>query len=240
MVMPDVDIMAIGAHPDDIEIGCGGTLIKLSQRGRAIVLVDMVRGEMATRGTIETRRSEAASASAIIGAIERENLELEDGNIHSSPDARYRVAEVVRRHRPKLVLLPYYEDRHPDHYHASQLAYEGVYDAGLVRLSTGQEAYRPPRIMYYMGWYEFEPTFVVDISAQFEQKMLAIYAYSTQFKPDDNFYQQTRLTSSEYNWHLQSRMAHLGAQIGCRYGEGFLIRGRMAVDDPLDVPISTF
>lgn len=238
--MPNVDVMAFGAHPDDIEIGCGGTLIKLSQRGRSIVLVDMVRGEMATRGTIETRRAESNAATAILGAVARENLELGDGNIHSSPDARYRVAQVVRRFRPKLVMLPYYEDRHPDHYHASQLAYEGIFAAGLVRLSTGQEPYRPARLLYYMGWYEFEPTFVVDISAQYEQKMQAIYAYTTQFRPDDNFYQQTRLTSSEYNWHLQSRMAHYGSQIGTRYGEGFLIRGRMAVDDPLDVSFSTF
>ena len=238
--MPDVDVMAFGAHPDDIEIGCGGTLIKLSQRGRSIALVDMTRGEMATRGTIETRRAESAAASAIIGAVARENLELEDGNIHSTPDARYRVAEVVRRYRPRLVMLPYDKDRHPDHCHASQLAYEGIFAAGLLRLSTGQESYRPPRVLYYMGWYEFEPSFVVDISEQFDRKMDAIYAYTTQFRPDDNFYQQTRLTSTEYNWHLQSRMAHYGSQIGCKYGEGLLIRGRMAVDDPLDVSFSTF
>jgi N-acetylglucosamine malate deacetylase 1 len=172
--------------------------------------------------------------------VARENLELEDGNILSTPEARQRIARVVRRYRPKLVLLPYYEDRHPDHYHAGVLAYEGVFVSGLVQLNTGQESYRPPRVMYYMGWYEFEPTFVVDITDQFERKMESIYAYTTQFRPDDDFYRQTRLTSSEYNWHLQSRMAHYGAQIGTRYGEGFLIRGRMAVEDPLTVSFSTF
>jgi len=238
--MADVDVMAIGAHPDDIELGCGGTLIKLSDRGRSIVLVDLARGEMATRGTVDTRRAEAGAATAILGAIARENLELTDGDIHSTPDARYRVAQVIRRYRPGLVLLPYFEDRHPDHYHASQLAYEGIFAAGLVRLSTGQEAYRPGRIMYYMGWYEFEPSFVVDISEQFERKMQAIYAYRTQFTSEDGSFPSTRLTSSEYNWYLQSRMAHLGAQIGCRYGEGFLIRGHMAVDDPLQVRFSSF
>ncbi|MGI6368252.1 MAG: bacillithiol biosynthesis deacetylase BshB1 [Anaerolineae bacterium] len=238
--MPDMDVMAIGAHPDDIEIGCGGTLIKLAQRGHSIVLVDMSRGEMATRGTIETRRQEAAAATAILGASARENLELEDGNIHSSPEARYRIARVVRKYRPAVVLLPWYEDRHPDHYHTSQAAYEGLFAAGLVRLETGQAPHRPTRVMYYMGWYEFDPTFVVDISEQFEQKMRAIYAYTTQFLPDDQAYQQTRLTSNEYNWHLTSRAAHWGAQIGVRYGEAFRIRGTMAVDDPLDVSFATF
>lgn len=238
--MPDVDIMAIGAHPDDIEIGCGGTLIKLREKGYSIVLVDMVRGEMATRGTIHTRRVEAAEAARIIGAVARENLELQDGNIHTSQEAKHRVARVVRQYRPKLVFLPYYHDRHPDHYHTSQLAYEGIFMAGLVNYDTGQSHYRPPKIMYYMGWYEFEPTFIVDISAQFERKMQAIYAYTTQFRPDDNFYQQTRLTSREYNWGLQYRAGYYGSLIGVQYGEGFLIRGRMAVDDPMQVSFATF
>ncbi len=238
--MPDVDIMAFGAHPDDIEIGCGGTLIKLRERGYSIALVDMVRGEMATRGTVETRRAESAEAARILGAVARENLELEDGNIHTSQEAKHRVARVVRQYRPKMVLLPYYHDRHPDHYHASQLAYEGIFMAGLVNFDTGQENYRPPRILYYVGWYEFEPTFIVDISEQFERKMEAIYAYSTQFKPDDNFYQQTRLTSREYNWGLRARMGYYGSLIGVQYGEGFLIRGRLAVDDPMQVSFATF
>jgi N-acetylglucosamine malate deacetylase 1 len=238
--MPDVDVMAMGAHPDDIEIGCGGTLIKLREKGYSIVLVDMVRGEMATRGTIETRRAESAEATRIIGAVARENLELEDGNIHASKEAKYRVAQVVRQYRPKMVLLPYDEDRHPDHYHTSQLAYEGIFMAGLVNFDTGQENYRPGRIMYYMGWYEFEPDFIVDISDQYERKMESIYAYGTQFKPDDNFYQQTRLTSREYNWGLEYRAGYYGSLIGVQYGEGFKIRGRMAVDDPMQLTFATF
>lgn len=238
--MPDVDIMAFGAHPDDIEIGCGGTLLKLREKGYSIALVDMVRGEMATRGTIETRRAESAEAARIIGAVARENLELQDGNIHTSPEAKYRVARVVRQYRPKLVFLPYYHDRHPDHYHASELAYEGIFMAGLVSFETGQPHYRPPRVLYYMGWYEFDPTFIVDISAQFERKMEAIYAYGTQFKPDDNFYQQTRLTSREYNWGLRHRMGYYGSLIGVQYGEGFLVRGRLAVEDPMQLAFATF
>jgi bacillithiol biosynthesis deacetylase BshB1 len=232
--------MAFGAHPDDIELGCGGTLIKLVDLGHSVVLVDMVQGEMGTRGTVETRRAEAAAAAKIIGAVARENLKLEDGNIRADEEAKHRVVEVVRKHRPRLVFIPYYKDRHPDHYHASQVAYEGIFLAGLAQYETGQESYRPLRVLYYMGWYEFEPTFIVDISAQFDQKMDAIYAFSTQFKPGDSFYEQTRLTSRQYNWALVHRMAYYGSLIGKQYGEGFLIRGRMEVENPLEVKFSSF
>jgi bacillithiol biosynthesis deacetylase BshB1 len=238
--MPKVDVMAFGAHPDDIELGCGGTLIKLVDLGHSVVLVDMVQGEMGTRGTVETRRAEAAAAAKIIGAVARENLKLEDGNIRADEEAKRRVVEVVRKHRPRLVFIPYYKDRHPDHYHASQVAYEGIFLAGLAQYETGQESYRPLRVLYYMGWYEFEPTFIVDISAQFDQKMDAIYAFSTQFKPGDSFYEQTRLTSRQYNWALVHRMAYYGSLIGKQYGEGFLIRGRMEVENPLEVKFSSF
>lgn len=238
--MPKVDVMAFGAHPDDIELGCGGTLIKLVDLGHSVVLVDMVQGEMGTRGTVETRRAEAAAAAKIIGAVARENLKLEDGNIRADEEAKRRVVEVVRKHRPRLVFIPYYKDRHPDHYHASQVAYEGIFLAGLAQYETGQESYRPLRVLYYMGWYEFEPTFIVDISAQFDQKMDAIYAFSTQFKPGGSFYEQTRLTSRQYNWALVHRMAYYGSLIGKQYGEGFLIRGRMEVENPLEVKFSSF
>lgn len=238
--MPEVDVMAFGAHPDDLEIGCGGTLIKLKDLGHTIVLVDMVRGEMGTRGTIETRRAEAAQAARIMGAEARENLELEDTNIHTGKESKHRVVEVVRKYRPKMAFIPYFKDRHPDHYHASELAYEGSFLAGLSAYETGQESYRPPKIIYYMAWIEFEPSFIVDITEQFERKMEAIYAYSTQFKPDDNFYKQTRLTSREYNWALRSRMAYYGSLIGKEYGEGFLVRGKIEVGNPLELNFSSF
>jgi bacillithiol biosynthesis deacetylase BshB1 len=238
--MPDVDAMAFGAHPDDIELGCGGTLIKLVDAGHSVVMVDMVRGELGTRGTEATRKAEAARAAAIVGAVARENLELEDGNIHTNAESKRRVAEVVRRYRPQLVLIPHSQDRHPDHYHASEVAYEGTFLAGLARYETGQPSYRPSKVAYYMGWYEFRPTFIVDISAQFERKMEAIHAYSTQFRSDDAAYEQTVLTSPEYHWMLRHRMAYYGSLIGVQYGEGLLIRGRMRVDDPLAVAFSSF
>jgi bacillithiol biosynthesis deacetylase BshB1 len=239
-MMTDVDVMAFGAHPDDIEIGCGGTLLKLSQRGRSIVLVDLVRGEMATRGTVAERNEEAARAAEILGATARENLDLKDGYIAVSDEAKRKVAEVVRTYRPKLVMAPYCRDRHPDHYRTSEVVYEGLFMAGLQRFETGQESYRPPRMIYIMQWEEFAPTFIVDITDQYEKKMEAIYAYKSQFMPDDNFYKLTKLTSREYNWSLTARMAYYGSLIGKKYGEGFLVRGNIEVDDPMDVIFSSF
>lgn len=238
--MPDVDVMALGAHPDDVELGCGGTLIKLAELGHTSVIVDMTRGEMGTRGTVEARQAEAAAAARIIGAIARENLELEDGNVHVSAEAKGRVAGVIRKYRPQMLLIPYYQDRHPDHYHASQLAYEGAFLAGLARYGNGQASYRPLKVAYYMRWYDFEPTFIVDISGQFDRKMEAIYAYSTQFKPGDPSYQPTRLTSPQFQWELVHRMAYYGSLIRKRYGEGFLIRGQLEVENPLQARFLSF
>ncbi len=238
--MPDVDVMAFGPHPDDIELGCGGTLIKLVDEGRSVVLTDLTEGEMSTRGTVETRRQEASEAASILGATARENLRLEDGNIQNGPESRHKVAEVVRKYRPHLVFVPYYRDRHPDHFHASELLYDGIFMAGLVRYDTGQASYRPRKLVYYMRWDEFDPSFIVDITDQFERKMRAVHAYATQFTPDDASFAQTRLTSPQHEWEIVHRMGYYGSLIGKRYGEGFLIRGKLEVGSPLDVAFSSF
>ncbi len=238
--MNSADVLVFGAHPDDIEIGCGGTMIKLSDAGRRVVLVDLVRGEMGTRGSVEIRAEEAAKGAEILGAVDRENLGLEDGHIRVTAEGRRRVAEAVRRWRPETVFLPYWEDRHPDHSHASRLVYEGTFLAGLSRFDTGQERHRPTRLIYYMGWYEFDPTFIVDVTDQFERKMESIYAYSTQFRPDGSPDPPTRLTAPTTDWLIRSRMAYYGARIHARYGEGFLIRGHLAVADPLTLDFKSF
>jgi bacillithiol biosynthesis deacetylase BshB1 len=232
--------MAFGPHPDDVELGCGGTLIKLADLGHSTVVVDMTRGEMSTRGTIETRAAEAAAAADALGAMARENLGLADGNIRSDELARRKVVEVVRKYRPQLVFIPYYQDRHPDHVYGSELAYDGVFLSGLTRYETGQPSHRPSKVLYYMRWVEFEPTFVVDISAQYERKMEAVWAYSTQFRPDDASYEQTRLTTPEYHWKLVHRMAYYGSLIQKQYGEGFLVRGTLEVHDPLEARFVSF
>jgi len=238
--MTRVDILAFGAHPDDAEIGCGGTLIKAAGAGRRVVIVDMVRGELGTRGTAETRAREAAASAEILGLHGRENLDLPDGHIHVNDASKRAVAQAIRRWRPEAVFLPYWNDRHPDHANASQVAYEGIFLAGLPKYDTGQESFRPFKVFYYMGWIEFDPTFIVDITDQAEQKLQAIYAYSTQFSPTATRDPQTILTSPTTDWLLRSRMAHYGSLIRKTYGEGFLIRGRLEAADPLELRFSSF
>ncbi len=238
--MAEADVLAFGAHPDDIELGCGGTLAKLADAGRAVVFVDLTRGELGTRGSSEVRREEAREAARILGANARENLELPDGHLVATEDAKHKVAEVIRCFRPRLVFVPYYHDRHPDHVHASEIVYEGMFVAGLPRYVAGGASYRPRRVIYYMGWQEFRPSFIVDISEQFDRKMEAICAYASQFTLADPAYPETRLTSPATDHLIRSRMAHYGALIGKKYGEGFLIRGVLEVDDPFELEFSSF
>jgi len=246
--MPEVDVLAFGPHPDDIELGCGGTLLKLADKGYSFALVDLTRGEMSTRGTVEMRAAEATAAAEILGATARENLGLADGYVRNDHESRKKVVEVIRAYRPQLVLAPYYEDRHPDHYHASELIYEATFVAGLRRYETGQDSYRPSQFVYYMRWYEFEPTFVVDISDQYERKMEAIWSYASQFKSPgraeassgDTGDPETRLTTPEYHWKLEHRMAYYGSLIQSQYGEGFLIRGQLEMDHPLSAQFLSF
>lgn len=246
--MPEVDVLAFGPHPDDVELGCGGTLLKLADRGYRCAIVDLTRGEMGTRGTVETRAAEAANAARLLGVTARENLGLPDGFVRNDHESRRKVVEVIRAYRPKLIFAPYHKDRHPDHYHASELVYEATFVAGLRRYETGQESYRPSRLVYYMRWYEFEPTFIVDITDQYERKMEAIWSYASQFKPPDRPTMtsedaddpETRLTTPEYHWKLMHRMAYYGSLIQSRYGEGFLICGQLEMDDPLCAQFRSF
>jgi bacillithiol biosynthesis deacetylase BshB1 len=238
--MTDTDMLAFAAHPDDAEIGCGGTLLRLADAGRRVVIADLTRGELGTRGSAEIRAQEAEHSSRILGLAGRDNLGLPDGEVRPTPEAKRAVAVAIRRWRPSAVLVPYWEDRHPDHANASRVVYEGTFLAGLSRFETGQPPHRPTRLFYYMGWTEFEPTFIVDVTEQVERKMEAIYAFSTQFRPDASADPETVLTSPTTDWLIRSRMAHYGAMIRRTYGEGFLIRGRLRVDDPLALPFFSF
>jgi bacillithiol biosynthesis deacetylase BshB1 len=246
--MPDVDVLAFGPHPDDVELGCGGTLLKLADQGYRCALVDLTRGEMSTRGTVETRAAEATAAAKVLGATARVNLGLPDGQVRNDHESRRKVVEVIRTYRPRLVFAPFYEDRHPDHYHASELVYEATFVAGLRRYETGQESYRPAQFVYYMRWQEFAPTFIVDITEQYERKMEAVWSYASQFKPPgrvgafagDAADPETRLTTPEYHWKLVHRMAYYGSLIQSRYGEAFLIRGQLEMDHPLSAQFLSF
>jgi len=238
--MKPADILAFAAHPDDVEIGCGGTVAKLADAGRRVVVVDLTRGELGTRGSVETRAQEAAKASEILGIADRENLGLPDGHIQSEPSAKRKVVEAIRRWKPAAILVPHSVDRHPDHIRASELVYEAAFLAGLSRFEANGESFRPRRLFYYLGWSDFEPTFIVDITDQLERKMAAIFAFETQFIPEASTDPQTELTSPSTEWRIRSRSAYFGSLIKRRYGEGFFVRGRLRVEDPLDLDFETF
>ena len=238
--MKQIDVMAFGAHPDDIELFCGGTLIKMQQAGAALILVDLTQGELGSGGNAAIRCQEAEQAAVLMQVAARENLALEDGHIRSTPDAKLRVVRTIRAHRPDMVLLPYYVDRHPDHVQASTLVYEAAFMAGLAQYRTDQDHFRPRRLAYYMLWEPFEPSFIIDVSAQFERKMQAIEAYASQFDPSSQHAANTRLTSGGFKDLLTNRMAYHGSLIGKKYGEAFLIHGNLEVSDPRVLDFTSF
>jgi len=173
-VTPPTDILAIAAHRDDVEQTCGGTLLKLAQTGRRTAILDLTRGEMGTRGTAEDREREAGDAASILQVGWREALDIPDGRVENTFENRLKVARVVRALRPRVVILPYWQGRHPDHYTAATLGYEACFLAGLKKLEIEGEAHRPFKIVYATLYYNVRPTFVVDISEQFEARFSAL------------------------------------------------------------------
>ena len=178
-----LDLLAIAAHPDDVELTCGGTMIKMARRGYKTGILDLTAGEMGTRGTPETRAKEAAKAAKLLGVAWRGTLRVPDSDVQPSRHYKLKLAALIRELRPKTVILPYWQARHPDHYHASTLGYEGCFLAGLKQLPVPGEPHRPFKILYSTSYAEVRPTFIVDITKEFEQRRKAILAFSSQFRP---------------------------------------------------------
>ena len=231
-----LDVLAFGTHPDDLELCCGGTLILLAGRGYRIGAVDLTRGELGTRGSEEIRAKESAAASQVLKLCLRENLGIPDGHIEKSQENLLRVIRVLRQHRPRLVLAPYWEERHYDHVHASHLVAEAAFYSGLSKIETGQESFRPYRVLYYVGRIGFRPSFVVDISETFEAKMRAIRSYRSQFHgggDEESGGPQTLISSPLALEVFETLARHYGAMIGARYGEPFLVREALELSDPV-------
>ena len=220
-----VEILAFGPHPDDIEIGIGGTLVKHSASGRSVGLCDVTAGEMGSNGTVEQRLAEAEAARAVLGAQWRVNLRLPDRAIGGDGSHVRVAAELLRRARPRVVALPYWSDRHPDHAAASQLLTEAVFNAGLRRYPAAGEAWKPESICYYFINDAAPPSFVIDVSAHYETKRRALACHASQFRPGGADAVATRLTSTRFQQLIESRDAHYGAQVGVAFAEGFVIRG---------------
>jgi N-acetylglucosamine malate deacetylase 1 len=237
-----IDLLAFGAHPDDVELGCGGTLIAAARRGRSTGVVTLTRGESGTRGSVEERAAEFEASCAVMGCAHRQMLDLPDGGLTVDEPSRRTVVRVLRALRPRVVLLPHWEDRHPDHGNASRIVQEAAFLAGLRRLDTGQEPHRPAELLYYMASWEFEPSFVIDVSAVMEEKMKAIRCYASQVWNGDGQdgtegpgREEGTLISSRGYWELlMARAAHYGRLIGCGYGEPFKVRRLIEIKDPLE------
>ena len=233
-----LDMLAFGTHPDDLEIACGGTLRLLSARGHRVGACDLTRGELGTRGTAETRDRESAAATRVMGLSLRVNLGLPDGGIEINQETLLAVVRVIREHRPRLVLAPYWQERHPDHVHVSQLISEAAFYSGLPKIETGQPSFRPFRILYYVSRIEFTPSFVVDITSTFQAKVEAIRCYRTQFhhgRAQAGRNQKETLLSTPLAMDVFETISrYYGAMIGAPHGEPFLMRESMELADPVE------
>jgi bacillithiol biosynthesis deacetylase BshB1 len=233
-----LDILAIAAHRDDVEQTCGGTLLKAALRGQRTGILDLTQGEMGTRGTAEDRAREAADAAKILGAGWRRALDIPDARVENTWENRLKVARVIRETRPRVVILPYWQGRHPDHYTCSVLGYEACFLAGLSKLDSETAPHRPYKIIYATLYYDVRPTFVTDITAQFEQKLASILAYTSQFS-DQESGKNLFPAHDEIRTRVDSMARYYGMLGGVTYAEPFLQKEVGLVDDLLALPVKS-
>jgi len=228
-----LDVLAFGAHPDDVELFAGGTLAKLASLGYATGIVDMTRGELGSRGTPEARAAEAHEAATILGVKVRENMDLGDGRVQVTSASRIKVIGVLREYRPDVVLVHHWDDRHPDHVNTSRLVTEAAHHAGLAKIHTAYERFRPNVLLYYMLPAQVLPTFVVDVSAVAEQRVAAIRSYKSQLHDPSSGEPETYLSHPEFLDHIEDIISYYGTLIGRRKGEAFWYRGIPEIEDPV-------
>lgn len=236
-----LDILVLAAHPDDAELGCGGTIAKHVRLGHKVGVVDFTRGELGTRGTTETRSSESAESSKILGLSVRENLGLPDGFFKNDKEHQMAVIQAIRRYQPEIVLGNAVYDRHSDHGKGASLAYDSCFLSGLAKIETKdehgkrQEAWRPKTVYHYIQSQFIEPDFVVDISEHWDLKIASVKAYKTQFFDPKSTEPQTYISSPDFLRMVESRAIELGHAIGVKYGEGFTVRRYPGVKSLLDL-----
>ena len=243
--MPEsVDVLAIAAHRDDVEQTCGGTLLRMRAHGARTAILDLTQGEAGTRGSAEERAAEAAAAAVILGVTHREALELPDGNVENTYENRLGIVRVVRALRPRVVILPYWSGRHPDHYRSSTLGYEACFLAGLAKLATTdaqgaeQRAHRPFKIVYASLYADVRPSFIVDITPYIEERHRALMAYTSQYA------QQATgsglfVPEAEIRERTFAEARHYGLLGGVRYGEPFVQKEVGLVDDLTLLPVQS-
>jgi N-acetylglucosamine malate deacetylase 1 len=233
-----LDILALAAHRDDVEQTCGGTLLKMAERGHRTGILDLTQGEMGTRGSAEDRAREATEAARILKVSWREALDIPDGRVENTWENRLKVARVLREQRPRLLILPFWEGRHPDHYTASILGYEAAFLSGLAKLPIEGAAHRPFKIIYASLYRDVRPTFVVDISTQFETRLAALMAYKSQFT-DQKAGSEIFPAQKEIRARVESMARYYGMLGGVTYAEPFVQKEVGLVDDVLAIPVKS-
>ena len=234
-----LDVLSITAHPDDTELTCSGTVIKMVEAGYKVGLLDLTGGESGTRGNASLREQESRRASKVMGIAYRDNLGLPDAAIEDRREYKLKIAQKIRDLRPRTVILPYWEGRHPDHYTTGRIGYEACFLAGLTRLPLAGKPHRPHKIVYASFYVpSVRPTFVVDITAQFEKKLKAILCYASQFSPQKDA-QNLFPSRADLRERVGSLGRHFGLMIGARYGEPFVTRKVAAVDDIVTMPVKS-
>jgi len=234
-----LDVLIFSAHPDDAELGCGGTLIKLANSGKKTGIIDLTKGELGTRGSVTLRRKEAEKASRILGIKIRQNIKLKDGNIQNTSVNRLKLIKIIRYYKPELIFLPYPKDRHPDHTHASVLVKESAFYSGLAKIRTiynkeVQLYHRPAKLIYFMQTYTFEPSFIIDISNEFGKKMKAIECYASQFYNKKFKGTDTFISDKKFKDFIEARAKFYGFMIGTKYGEPFYMEEKLNIE-PLNL-----
>jgi N-acetylglucosamine malate deacetylase 1 len=231
-------ILAVAAHRDDVEQTCGGTLLKMAQLGYRTGILDLTQGEMGTRGSAEDRAREAAEAAKILRASWRHALDIPDGRVENTWENRLKVARVIRETRPRVLILPYWKGRHPDHYTTSTLGYEASFLAGLSKLDLGAPPHRPFKIIYATLYYDVRPTFVVDITDQFEARFESLMAYKTQFS-DQEAGSGIFPAHAEIRARVEAMARYYGMLGGVTYAEPFLQKEVGLVDDVTQIPVKS-
>jgi N-acetylglucosamine malate deacetylase 1 len=222
-----VNILAFGVHPDDVELGCSGTIISSIAQGKKVAVVDLTRGELGTRGTAETRGTEAANAAKIMGVHARENLEMADGFFQNDETNVRKIISVIRKYQPEIVLCNAPDDRHPDHGRSSKLVSDAAFLSGLRKINTNynneeQESWRPHYVFHYIQDRYLKPDFLFDISDSYEQKIKSVLCYTTQFNTTDNSEPQTYISNPDFLDVIKARALMFGKRIGVQYAEGYL------------------
>jgi len=235
-----LDILAIGAHPDDVELGCGGTIAKEIANGKTVGIIDLTRGELGTRGTAQTRKEEAAEAAKILGVSVRENLGFADGFFVNDKTHQLEVIKMIRKYQPDIVLCNAIDDRHIDHGKGSKLVSDACFLSGLIKIETeiggeSQKQWRPRQVFHYIQWKTITPDFVVDISGFIDTKMESVLAYKTQFYDPKSDAPETPISSKNFTDSTDYRARDLGRLVGKEHAEGFTVERYISVDSIFDV-----